>query len=392
MGWGWVHALSKYHDLWVITEKDEFQADIEKELKNKPELRDAIHFYYISRERHHIWEKIWPPSYYWSYRKWQKEAYTLACSLHREIGFDLVHQLNMTGYREPGYLWKLPLPFIWGPIGGFMQMPWSFMSVLGWRSTVFYSARNIINSFQMRFSARVRKAINKANALIAATKEDKIAIKKIFNKESTLINETGVSLLQAKQSQPQYKKDRALKLCWCGLIIGRKALPLALHAISRLQKELCIEMDIIGDGPEQKRNAIMAKKLGIDSVIRWHGWISHKMAQQIISQSDMMLFTSLQEGTPHVILEALSFGVPVICHDICGFGTVVDETCGIKIPTVNPQKSIEGFTGAIRKLANNPALLNELSNDAFKKASGLTWEHKIDAVRTLYNKIAVNYT
>jgi hypothetical protein len=26
--------------------------------------------------------------------------------------------LNMIGYREPGYLWKLNVPFVWGPMGG----------------------------------------------------------------------------------------------------------------------------------------------------------------------------------------------------------------------------------------------------------------------------------
>ncbi|MBN1975112.1 MAG: glycosyltransferase family 4 protein [Sedimentisphaerales bacterium] len=390
MGWGWIHALSKYYDLWVITEKDEFQSDIETELNNKPELRDRIRFYYIPRKRYKILEKIWPPSYYWSYKKWQKEAYTLAFSLHKEIGFDIVHQLNMTGYREPGYLWKLPLPFIWGPISGFMQMPWPFMRILGLKNAVFYSARNIINAVQMRFSSRVKKAMLRTNALIAATREDQAAIKKIFNKESILINETGVILPSAKSQRLPYNKDRALKLCWCGLIIGRKALPIALHAINRLQKALRIEFDIIGDGSERRRCVALSRKLGIDSSVKWHGWIEHDEAIRIISHSDIMLLTSIQDSTTSVVMEALYLGVPVICHDICGFGTVINEICGIKIPVINPSKSIDGFVNAISKLANNPALLTNLSNGAFRRACEFTWEHKKDAILPIYNKMQLN--
>lgn len=387
MGWGWIHALSKYYDLWVITEKDEFQADIEKELNNKPELRERIRFYYIARKRNRILEKIWPPSYYWSYKKWQKEAYTLACSLHKEVDFDLVHQLNMTGYREPGYLWKLPLPFIWGPVSGFMQMPWPFMRILGLENAFFYAARNIVNWLQMRFSARVRNAMIRADALIAATREDQNAIRKFFNKGSTLINEIGVTLLSTKPQKLPYNKDRALKLCWCGLIIGRKALPLALHAVKRLHKELYIEFDIIGDGSERTRYIALSKKLGIDSSVNWHGWIDHEKAVRIISQSDIMLLTSIQDSTTSVVIEALALGVPVICHDICGFGNVVNDTCGIKIPMVNPSKSIKDFADTIKKLANNPALLKDLSKGAFNRASEFTWEYKMDAMTSTYNEI-----
>jgi glycosyltransferase involved in cell wall biosynthesis len=387
MGWGWIHALSKYYDIWIITEKDEFQSDIETELNNKPELREKIRFYYISRKRNKIREKIWPPSYYWSYKKWQKEAYSLACSLHKDISFDMIHQLNMTGYREPGYLWNLPLPFIWGPISGFMQMPWSFMLMLGWKNAVFYTSRNIINSLQMRFSARVKHAMLRADALIAATREDQIAINKIFRKESLLINETGVTLPAIKISRPPYNKDRALKLCWCGLLIGRKTLPIALHAINRLQKELRIEFDIIGDGSERKRYVALAKKFRIDSSVKWYGWIEHDEAIKIISQSDIMLLTSIQDSTTSVVMEALKLGVPVICHDMCGFGTVIDETCGIKIPVINPSRSIEDFANAINNLANNPDKLKILSQGAFDRASKFTWEYKMKKLKIIYNEI-----
>ena len=390
MGWGWIYALSKYYDLWVITERDEFYSDIETELNKKPELRDRIKFYYISRKRNKISEIIWPPSYYWSYKKWQKEAYALARSLHKDIGFDLIHQLNMTGYREPGYLWKLPLPFIWGPVSGFMQMPWSFMRILGWKNAFFYSARNIVNWLQMRFSARVRNAMILADVLIAATREDQIAINNIFKKESLLINETGVILHDVQLSRPPYNKDRALNLCWCGLLIGRKALPLALNALSRLKSKIVFELNIIGDGPEATRYKMLSKKLGIDSCVHWHGWIEHEEAIKNLSRSDVMLLTSIQDSTTSIVMEALTLGVPVICHDMCGFGTVIDETCGIKIPVINPSRSIEEFAYTINKLANNPDLLKNLSNGAFNKASEFTWEHKIEPLVSIYNETMLN--
>src|SRR4029453_12500088 len=37
---------------------------------------------------------------------------------HREEHFDLCHQVTIASWRMPSPLWKLPMPFVWGPIGG----------------------------------------------------------------------------------------------------------------------------------------------------------------------------------------------------------------------------------------------------------------------------------
>jgi glycosyltransferase involved in cell wall biosynthesis len=390
VGWNWVVMLSKYHDLWVITEKDEFQSDLEKEMSRTPELNQRIKFYYVKRKRNIILEKIWPPSYYWTYKKWQKDAYALACSLHKEIDFDAVHQLNMIGYREPGYLWKLPLPFIWGPIGGFVQTPWPFIRFIGLRNALHYSARNIINSLQMRFSQRVRAAMNKANALIAATKVDQKGIEKHFGKKSLLISEIGISEPLHIPKDKGFDSKRIIELCWCGRIIGGKALPIALYALNKIKNEIQIKLHVIGDGHDRRQCVMLAQKLGLDSIIHWHDWMEHDESIRLISKSDAMLITSIQDSTSNVVMEALSHGVPVICHDLCGFGNVIDETCGIKITAVNPQKSIDGFANAIRNLANNPALLTNLSNGALARASEFTWDHKMKALASIYNEVIPN--
>ena len=44
----------------------------------------------------------------------------------------------MVGYREPGYLWKIEKPFVWGPIGGLENSPWRFLPSLGIKGFMFY--------------------------------------------------------------------------------------------------------------------------------------------------------------------------------------------------------------------------------------------------------------
>ena len=149
MGWSFVLGLSKQHEVHVIVEKEKWQKDIELFLeKNKNE---NLKFYFIHKKRNRFLRKIWPPSYYWFYKIWQKEAFNLAKKLDKKYNFDAVHQLNMVGYREPGFLWKMDKPFVWGPIGGTEDVPWKLFSLFSFYGKIFYGGRNIINGFQKRF-------------------------------------------------------------------------------------------------------------------------------------------------------------------------------------------------------------------------------------------------
>jgi hypothetical protein len=64
-----------------------------------------------------------PVLYYMGYRYWQKAAYKYAVKLHQENKYDIVHQLTQITFREPGYTWKLGIPYVWGPTGGTSTFP-----------------------------------------------------------------------------------------------------------------------------------------------------------------------------------------------------------------------------------------------------------------------------
>jgi len=390
MAWNWVINLAQYCQLTVITEKG-FQKDIETVLPSlKLKYQPKFHFIDIGEAaRQRFWNQgDW--RFYSDYRKWQWQAYQLAETLIKGEKFDLVHQLNMIGYREPGFLWKLPLPFIWGPIGGHAQMPWKFIPSLGWNSGFQYVLRNALNWIQMRTSVRVKKAIQRARILIAATGADQRAIKQVHGREAILINETGTYPNESHRTCINWDKKRPLKLIWCGKFIALKELPIALHAIAQVFTKINIELHIVGTGSLDKKWKCLAIKLNIGKFCHWHGHCPHDKALEIMASCDAMLFTSVQEGTPHVILEALGFGLPVICHDSCGHGEAVNEYSGIKIPVVSPSYSISEFAKVLIEIDKTPNILNQLSIGAIKRADELSWNNKAAIMHDLYHKMLAN--
>ena len=388
MGGNWVLQLARHHDLWVLTEENRFAPALAEYLERYcPELKVAIHIVGVPRRRFRFGEQLWEAFfYYWTYRCWQMDAYHEAQRLSQQISFDLAHQLNMIGYREPGYLWKLPIPFLWGPIGGHVQMPWRFLPALGPRGAFQSGLRSVLNWVQMRTSRRVMKAMQQASVLLAATREDQVAIRRIHGREAVLLNEQGTNPIASIKGKESFDGRRPLRVVWCGIFVARKALPLALRVIQLAAREIPIELHIVGAGPFAGEWKSLAERLGVAAFCCWHGTLPHDEALEIIRRSDVMLFTSLQEGTPTVVVEAIQSGVPVICHDLCGFGTIVTETSGIKIPVRSPDLSCKAFTEAVVRVAGNPELLQSLSQGALQRAKEITWPIQANVMLGCYQQ------
>jgi glycosyltransferase involved in cell wall biosynthesis len=386
VGWGFVVALAQRHDLWVIVEEEKFRADIERYLAENPQFAETVRFVYLKKQRNRLLRKIWPPSYYWYYRRWHEGALGLAQALHQEVGFDLAHQLTMVGFREPGYLWKLGIPFVWGPVGGMGLFPWRFLPSVGAYGALYYLGYNLFNTWQMCVSQRPKLAAKSAGlGLITATPENQLGAEKYWGCSSELISEVG--LPPAPSLLPTGRKPgKALRLVWTGLHIPRKALNLALAALVALPKDHNWELHVLGKGPRTLRWQQLAHHLGLADRCHFHGWLRRDEAMQIMAPSHLMLITSLRDLTSTVTIEALALGLPIVCLDHCGFAGVVDDTCGIKVPVKTPASVVAGLAAAISRLAGDEPLRFELAKGAVQRAQDFTWDKKAAAVDHIYRK------
>ena len=269
MGWNFVTGLSNFHDVHVIVEKRKWEQPINKYLELQPSLKQNLTFHFIDKKRNKWLRKLWPPSYYWFYKKWQKKAYKLALELDEEENFEIIHQLNMVGYREPGYLWNIEKPFVWGPIGGLENSPWNFLPHIGLKGLIFYSARNLVNLLQRNLLIRPKKAVSRANSiLISATPNVAFLAKQLWKKDSDIICEVGQEKIKLNKINHR-SQNEPLKIIWCGVHQPRKNLKLLLEALSKVT--INFELHILGDGEMKNKWKKSSKSLGIAHNCYWHG-------------------------------------------------------------------------------------------------------------------------
>ena len=385
MGWNFVKCLSRLCELHIITES-KFKPDLDKYFSEHPEEEQYFTFYFIQKIRHKKLRKIWPPSYYWFYKSWQKKAYQLALKIDEKENFDLIHQLNMVGYREPGYLWKIDKPFVWGPIGGYGITPWCMLPSMGFQGMVYYGSRNIINLWQMRMSARVKKAMNKANVLIAATAENRQIINQLYGKDSITIPEVGLEMSSLEEINTRKGND-PLRICWIGEHTSGKALYLLFEALSLLNRN-DLELCVIGEGEKTKALKKMASRLNL-GYVKWYGWIERKKAHLLMKECHLLCITSLKDLTSTVLLEGLSFGLPVVALDHCGFSNVITEECGRKIAIHSKVQVVQDFASAINEIADNEELRRTMAENAIKRAKEYNWQDKARIISELYETVSV---
>ena len=288
----------------------------------------------------------------------------------------------MTGYREPGFLWKLDLPFVWGPVGGTSNVPLRFASVLGVGPSGYHLAKTVVNNLQLRYHPRVRKALRRADGFVTSNSDERLAFLRVCSKDSAVIPDTGPP--RGKLPRRDAPNGGTFRIAWSGIHVSRKALPLVLRAVAQLPSTLDWHLDIVGDGPMTRGWKRLADYLGVTSRCTWHGWVSTSQSRQILANADVLAFLSLHEGAPTVVMEALALGLPVVCLDICGQRDLIDSTCGIKIPLTGPGKVVMSASNALQSLAGDPERLALLKVGCLRRIANCSWEEKVAQMSTLY--------
>lgn len=416
MGWNWISNIAKTCEVFVITESE--YEDVNSRLVENcekygvsKEQCDRMHFYFIpagetEEESANIRSMCWNQgtwSFYLKYAKWQVKALALAKDIIAEqeksgSGIDVMHQLNMAGFREPGMLYKINderkklgkkrIPLVWGPMTGYGSVPFPFMLSGGLKFTAFYSLKNVLNLMQLVFHPRVRKMVECSDKLFAATPEMKEGLDRFYKADIDHINETGCVIKNGETAVTRTFSKEGFKVLWVGRFMYTKQLEIALKVMGQLTGLKGIEFHIVGKGFTEEETQAMrtaAVEYGADSICHWHGQIPNHEVHKLMQESDIFFFTSIFEATSTVILEAIQNGLPIVCFDRCGFGPIVDESIGIKIPCKSPKQAVKDFVAAIDYLYHHREVLPGMSENCKNKRLELSWDNKMTRLMSFYN-------
>lgn len=387
VGWNLVREIANHHNVWVLTRPDESKTKIEAELEKNPV--PGLKFIYFTLP-------FWLDSRKWGqsgamqihYYLWQIQAYFVARRLHAEINFDLIHHVTFVKYSTPSFLSLLPVPFIWGPVGGGESAPkpfWQDFSPRAWAYEIARSTARGIGERDPFVGMTARKS-----ALIQATTEDtvdrirKMGATKIEIQPESGLSETDIQLLSQLPPPP----DQPVRFISMGRLLHWKGFHLGIRGFAAAQLPNA-EYWICGEGPEMTTLKTLVCDLGIERQVKFWGYLQRDQVLQKLGQCHVLVHPSLHDSGGWVCPEAMAAGRPVVCLDLGGPGARVTSETGFKVPAHNPAQAVQDIAKAMQTLATDPDLRVRMGQAGQTHAqTHLTWTAKGKRLAALYDTLA----
>lgn len=384
--WNWAWHLSEKHEVWALVHP-EHRLEIESYLRRNPKPR--LNFVWVSLPR---WLDPWRPAegerwIHVHYVLWQYAALSNARRLHRRINFDVCHFVSWATVLASPLLWKLPVPFFWGPVGGAQTVPWPFHSYLRWSwrkellRRVRIRLRRATPSFRnaVRKSALILSSNGETRDLLAAAGARRIAL---FPADSGVPPE----LIEAPCTLASARTDVVIH--WSGRISPHKGLPLALEGFARACRNSAVplRLEISGDGPDRTYCEALVHDLGLAQRVRFLGYLPRSEVLQHLRQADALLFTSLRDTVGSVCLESMAAGLPIVLLDHQGVRHFVPPEASWRVlPTTAPE-TVANLAIAIQTMAENPEDRARRAQAALAFARSQTWTERVKLMEDLYDR------
>ena len=395
VAWNYVAHMSKYHRLTVVYGASGNHMGDVVEMEEYARSHTMANVRFIAVKPDKLARALnWPNrhdffvySFYYAYRRWHWQVYKQVLELLKTDHFDLVHYVGMIGYREPGYLWKLGLPYVWGSVSGANNAPWQLMKHMPLLGRVKLTFRSLANTIQFHTKRRLKKALKATDILLTATSENQQKFRQVHHKDSICLPEnciTGTITLD----ESKFNNPAKYNIIVIGRLDAGKSVGIFLEALAQVRNRDKLHVDIVGDGPLRARLQGYDREYGLDGLITWHGQLPRVEAVKIFNRAHLHVITSVSEGNPTTIWEAMSYGVPTMSFDHCGMHDTICDKCGIRIPIAKRYDDcVSSIAHNIDVLLEYPERFYQLAKGTIECAKKYTWAKREIILNQLYDNL-----
>ncbi len=133
---------------------------------------------------------------------------------------------------------------------------------------------------------------------------------------------------------PQVPKSLRPAVFCMGRLKQQKSVDVLIKAVPHLLSVIgSVRVDILGQGPDRSRLEQLVTELGIDEYVRFHGYVSSLIRDQLAAQAWVAVCPSSFEGWGVVCMEASARGLPVVASNVPGLNeSVRDGETGVLFP------------------------------------------------------------
>jgi glycosyltransferase involved in cell wall biosynthesis len=378
---GWqraLHMVAHADEVWVLTRANN-QAIIEADpLSHAP----GLHFIYYDLPRWllRLKKQAWFLPVY--FILWQWRAYRVVARRHRGKPFDYVYHVTFSGMQAGSFMGRLGIPFVIGPIAGGERAPLRLRRGMPFRGQASELLRDLGILLQ-RYSPLTCTALAAAERIYVVTPDSlRMVLPKWHHKTQVHLS---VAIRSQTFPQTERRPPAALpRFVFAGRLLHWKGAHFAIRALAEARRTVPeATLTLVGSGPDERWLRALARRCGVADAVEFSGQLPRQQLLGSLPGYTALVFPSLHDSGGFVVLEALQNGVPVVCLDLGGPGVMVNESCGIVVPTAGADEAqvVDGIANAMISLALMPAAERQrLSAGAIARANELSWPRLTESI------------
>lgn len=209
---------------------------------------------------------------------------------------------------------------------------------------------------------QLKLIMNRADMVLPVSESLKKALGEygVKTKINVIPNTVDVKAFNSPLSTPGAENKRK-KFLFIGFLNPRKGVSYLLEALSIVkQKRSDFALDILGDGPERDKLKQLASKLGLQGIVKFHGFVNQATKVDLLKRSVFFVLPSSWENFGVVLIEAMACGKPVIATARGGPREIVTREVGI----LAPPEDVNALADAIDYMLDHHA---EYSSEAIAR-------------------------
>jgi glycosyltransferase involved in cell wall biosynthesis len=193
-----------------------------------------------------------------------------------------------------------------------------------------------------------------------------------------------VEVEEARIEARNKRLNSPVRLLFVGYINENKGLGIALQTTERLRAQgISLIFDIVGDGYERTKCEQLAGELGLNDVVRFHGWIPRTQIGGFYQSAHFLLLPTDSEGWPKVVSEAMAYGVIPIVSKVSSIPQVLAEIgCGLAVSRDSEQAFVDG----VKVYLDNPRRWQDEAERGRNFANQFTYEEYGLALDRMFQK------
>ena len=387
-----IRALARDHELFVITtsrDRPDFERAAAAGL-----LPANVKYFYAGRFSPWHPNRLRARIQGWGeYVNFTRDSLAVAQDLHRREKFDLVHHVTYTTTRVASPMWRLGIPFVYGPVCGNEPFPFRLFPLLSPVGAAFELARKFHNA-RSRFSPSVRESVRRASHVFAITEEagQLMAALRGSDKNITKLSPGIYSAEQVaafSKYAPGKKTDGPLRIYVAGHLGGQKCVALAFQGLALAKKRgVKFRYHLGAGGPEIPHLKKLAPKLGLTEEIVFGNQMSRENYLRELGDTQVYLLPSMRETVGLSMLEAMLAGAVPVVADNGGPRVTVTPECGYKIAVTNPGRMAQEIADVIVAIDRDRNIIMEKGRTASRRvAENFAEESYRQTVNSVYQEV-----